>query len=135
MVPTSPLRGSEGRGETRGSAPGRLAQSPTSPLRGGRRSKADAKRTAQLIRVGVSLDYGTIPPPGSPALRLSLRPPLKGEVGTSFRSVQTETAAILRARPVLRPPSSGRLAGAGHCNWAQVSYIPGETFLANKDPI
>ena len=43
---------------------------PTSPLRGGRRSKADAKRTAQLIRVGVwPRSEVNRPPTGSVALR------------------------------------------------------------------
>ena len=45
---------------------------PASPLRGGRRSKAAAKRTARLIRVGVrTAEAGRFsPPPGSVTLRV-----------------------------------------------------------------
>ncbi len=56
---------------------------PTSPLRGGRRSKAAAQRTTQVIRVGVSsaMHEGPTPTRLCRALRANRRPPLKGEVG------------------------------------------------------
>ena len=109
-LPTSPLRGSEGRVETRGSTPGRVASE------------------ARQSRVGVRTTDGgdLLPPPGSAALTLAspTSPQGGGKTqvrretcnGATYRQSQERGPAseTKRGGDAARPPSSrkGRMKGA-----------------------